>query len=160
RAEEAGALVEVLRCGHGMENDTDHLGHAFMMPIRDIQAVMRLFGSYEQAGKFRGAQVDQERGMVFGTLVEEVPSLLAVGTVNLAWIPARVVVMVGQRAVRFSHPNRDSLVKVVDEVRAALQLAVEQPSESTNPLNFRDVVLEAIAQPSGSADEATLEAKL
>jgi tetratricopeptide (TPR) repeat protein len=32
RAEEAGALAEVLRCGYGMEADTDHLAHTFVLP--------------------------------------------------------------------------------------------------------------------------------
>ena len=158
RAEEAGALAEVLRCGFGMENDSDHLGHAVVMAMRDPNTVMSLLGSYEQAGKLRGVRVDQERGMMFGVLVEELPSLIAVGSVNLARVAARV--MIGQGVVRLSHPNRESVAKVADEIRTALQLAVEQPAESTNPLNFRDVVMEAIAQPSGSADEATIEAKL
>jgi tetratricopeptide (TPR) repeat protein len=130
------------------------------MPMRDPNTVMRLLGAWEQQGKLRGAQVDQERGMMFGVIVEELPSLLAVGTVNLARVAARVVVMAGQGVLRLSHPNRDSVAKVADEMRTALQLAVEQPAESVNPLNFRDVVLEAIAQPSGSGDEATIEAKL
>ncbi len=160
RAEEAGALAEVLRCGFGMENDSDHLGHAFVIPMRDPKAVMRLFGAYEQAGKLRGVQVDQERGMMFGVIVEELPSLIAVGTVNLARISARVVVVVNQGIVRLSHPNRESVAKVADEIRTTLQLAVEQPVESTSPLNFRDVVLESIAQPIGSGDEAMIEAKL
>ncbi|MBN9122490.1 MAG: tetratricopeptide repeat protein [Planctomycetes bacterium] len=149
RAEEAGALAEVLRCGFGMENDSDHLGP---------NAVMRLLGSYEQTGKLRGVHVDRERGMMFGMIVEDLPSLIAVGTVNLARVAARLVI--GQGVIRLSHPNRESVAKAADDIRTALQLAVEQPSESTTPLNFRDVVLEAIAQPSGSADEAMLEAKL
>ncbi len=158
RAEEAGALAEVLRCGFGMENDSDHLGHVVVMPIRDPNPVMRLLGAYEQGGKLRGVHVDQERGMMFGLIVEELPSLLAVGTVNLARVTSRV--MIGQGVIRLSHPNRDSVAKAADEIRTALQLAVEQPAESTNPLNFRDVVLEALAQPAGGGDEVVLETKL
>ncbi|MBY0461051.1 MAG: tetratricopeptide repeat protein, partial [Gemmataceae bacterium] len=160
RAEEAGALAEVLRCGFGMENDSDHLGHTFVLPMRDPNAVMRLLGAYEQAGKLRGAHADQERGLLFGLIVEELPSLLAVGTVNLARVAARVMVQLGPGVVRLSHPNRDSVAKVADDLRTALQLAVEEPVESTSPLNFRDVVLEALAQPAGSGDEQALEGKL
>ncbi len=158
RAEEAGALAEVLRCGFGMENDSDYLGHVIVMPIREPNAVMRLLGAFEQAGKLRGVQVDRERGMMFGMIVEELPSLLSVGTVNLARVAARV--MIGQGVIRLSHPNRESVAKVADEIRTGVQLAVEQPSETTTPLNFRDVVTEAMAQPSGARDEAALEAKL
>jgi tetratricopeptide (TPR) repeat protein len=158
RAEEAGALAEVLRCGYGMENDSDHVGHVVTMPIRDPNAVMQLLGRYEQTGKLRGVHVDRERGMMFGVIVEDLPSLIAVGSVNLARVSARLVI--GQGAIRLSHPTRESVLKAADDIRTAVQLAVEQPAESTSPLNFRDVVLEAIAQPSDNGDEAALEAKL
>lgn len=158
RAEEAGALAEVLRCGYGMENDSDHLSHSFVLPIRDPQAVQGLLQSYSQSGKLRGVRVIRESNTIVGVLVEELPSLLAVGTVNLARVAARFMVSGG--VIRLSHPNRDSVAKAADDLRTALQLAVEQPIESTTPLNFGDVVLEALAQPSGSGDELALEAKL
>ena len=141
RAEEAGALAEVLRCGYGMENDTDHLAHAFVMPIRDPQPVQRLLQVYVQNGKLRGMRQNRETGVMVGALVEELPSLIAVGSVALARVAARL--MIGHGAVRLSHPNRDSVAKVADDIRTELQLAVEQPVESTTPLNFGDVVLEA-----------------
>jgi tetratricopeptide (TPR) repeat protein len=158
RAEEAGALAEVLRCGYGMENDTDHLAHSFVMPIRDFQPVQRLVQAYAQSGKLRGARQNRETGAFAGLIVEELPSLIAVGAVSLARVSARI--MIAQGAVRLTHPNRDSVARVADDIRTALQLAVEQPVESTTPLPFGDVVLEALAQPTGSADEAALEAKL
>jgi tetratricopeptide (TPR) repeat protein len=158
RAEEAGALAEVLRCGYGMENDTDHLSHSFVMPIRDPQPVQGLLQTYSQSGKLRGVRVNRETNVIVGLIVEELPSLIAVGSVTLARVAARL--MIGQGAVRLSHPNRESVAKVADDIRTALQLAVEQPVESTTALSFGDVVLEALAQPTGSADEALLEAKL
>jgi Flp pilus assembly protein TadD len=158
RAEEAGALAEVLRCGYGMENDTDHLSHSFVFPIRDAQPVQRLLQVYSQNGKLRGVRALREQNTIVGVLAEEMPSLLAVGTVNLARVVARF--MVGQGVIRLSHPNRDSVAKAADELRTELQLAVEQPAESTTALNFGDVVLEALAQPSGNGDELALEAKL
>ncbi len=159
RAEEAGALTEVLRCGHGIPaEETDHIGHSFTMPIRDPQPVQGLLQAYTQANKLRGVRANRETGTIVGLVVEEIPSLLAVGTVNLARVTARL--MIGQGVIRLSHPNRDSVAKVADDIRTSLQLAVEQPVESVNSLNFGDVVLEALAQPSGSGDEAALEAKL
>ena len=158
RAEEAGALAEVLRCGYGMENDTDHLAHTFVLPIRDGNAVVNLLRSYDQSRKLRGVRTFQENGMMVGMIVEELPSLIAVGSVTLARVAARLMITNG--VLRLSHPNRDSTAKVADDMRTALQLAVEQPVESTTPLNFGDVVLEALAQPTGSGDEAALEAKL
>ncbi len=158
RAEEAGALAEVLRCGYGMENDTDHLAYTFILPIRDPNAVMALLRQYDQARKLRNVRAYQDSGMMVGMIVEEMPSLLAVGSVTLARITARL--MVSNGVLRLSHPNRDAVAKVADEMRTALQLAVEQPVESSNPLNFGDVVLEALAQPTVTGDLNMAEAKL
>ncbi|HEY1190906.1 MAG TPA: tetratricopeptide repeat protein, partial [Gemmata sp.] len=158
RAEEAGALAEVLRCGYGMESETDHVAHTFEMPIRDPNAVMNLLRAYDQARKLRNVRVSQETGMLVGLVVEEVPSLLAVGSVTLGRIAARLMVHNG--VVRLSHPNRDSVAHVADEMRTALQLAVEQPVESGHTLNFGDVVLEALAQPTANGDLGAAEAKL
>jgi|SRR5579883_2185844 len=158
RAEEAGALAEVLRCGYGMENDTDHIAYSFILPIRDPQPVENLLKSYSQSGKLRGIRANRETGTIIGLIVEELPSLIAVGAINLARVAARF--MIGQGAIRLTHSNRESVAKVADDIRTALQLAVEQPVESATPLNFGDVVLEALAQPSGSGDEAAMETKL
>lgn len=158
RAEEAGALAEVLRCGYGMENDTDHLAYTVVMPIRDPNAVMSLLRTYDQTRKLRNVRASQETGMLVGLIVEDIPSLLAVGSVTLGRITARL--MVSNGVIRLSHPNRESVAKVADEMRTALQLAVEQPAESSNPLNFGDVVLEALAQPTATGDLSAAEAKL
>jgi hypothetical protein len=128
------------------------------MPIRDAQPVQRLLQLYTQNGKIRGVRANRETNVIVGVVVEELPSLIAFGSVSLARVTARL--MIGQGALRLSHPHRDTVAKVADDIRTALQLAVEQPVESTTPLNFGDVVLEALAQPSGSADEAAVEAKL
>jgi predicted Zn-dependent protease len=159
RAEEAGALAEVLRCGYGIEAaETDHLAYSFVLPIRDPNPVQGLLQTYIQGGRMRGVRTNRESGTIVGLIVEEIPSLLAVGTVNLARVTARI--MIGQGVIRLSHPNRDAVAKVADDFRTALQLAVEQPVESTSTLTFGDVVLEALAQPTGSGDEAAIEAKL
>lgn len=158
RAEEAGALAEVLRCGYGMENDTDHLAYTFVLPIREPNAVMGLLQRWDGMRKLRNVRAHQDSGMMVGLIVEELPSLLAVGSVTLARVTARL--MVSNGVIRLSHPSRDSVAKVADEMRAALQLAVEQPAESSNPLNFGDVVLEALAQPTVTGDLGAAENKL
>jgi tetratricopeptide (TPR) repeat protein len=158
RAEEAGALVEVLRCGYGMENETDHLAHSFLMPIREPQAVMNLLRSYDEARKIRRVRPNPETGVLSAVIVEELPSLVGVGTVSLARVAAQLLISNG--VLRLSHPSRDSVAKVADEMRTALQLAVEQPVESTTPLSFADVVIEALPELTASGDLDAAEAKL
>ncbi|MCS6865032.1 MAG: tetratricopeptide repeat protein [Gemmataceae bacterium] len=158
RAEEAGALAEVLRCGHGMENASDHVAYTVAMPIRDPQPVMQTLQAYSQSGKLRGVRVNRESGMMMGYLVEELPTVLAVGAVRLGRVTARLTI--AQGLLRLTYPNRELLLKAADELRTALQLAVEQPVEATMPLMFSDVAREAMAEPLESGDETTLEAKL
>jgi tetratricopeptide (TPR) repeat protein len=158
RAEEAGALVEVLRCGAGMEAESDYLSHGFIMPIRDPQAVLGLLQNWTKEGKLRGLRSNPEAGILIGLVVEELPSLLVVGSATLARVAARLMVAGG--AIRLNHPNRESVAKVADDIRTQLQLAVESPQEITSPINFGDVVLEALAQPLQTSDLTAAENKL
>jgi tetratricopeptide (TPR) repeat protein len=158
RAEEAGALIEVLRCGYGMEADTDHLAHGFVMPIREPNAVMNLLRVWEQTKKLRNIRPIQESGVLLALVVEELPSLLAVGSTTLARVTAKL--MIAHGVIRLTHPNRDTVAQVVDEMRTSLQLAIEQPQETTTPIAFADVPLEALAQPVQTVDVNAAEAKL
>jgi tetratricopeptide (TPR) repeat protein len=158
RAEEAGALVEVLRCGQGMEAEADHLAHGFVMPIRDGNAVMELLQGWGKSGKLRGVRVSRENGMMMGLVVEELPSLLAVGGVTLARVAAKLIVANG--VIHVTHPNRESVAKVADDIRTALQLAVESPQEITRSISLGDVAIEALAQPVQTSDVTAAENKL
>ncbi|HET6574848.1 MAG TPA: tetratricopeptide repeat protein, partial [Fimbriiglobus sp.] len=48
KAEETAALIEVLRCGHGMEDDTDYTEFRVYMPVRDPEAVFKLLQVWDQ----------------------------------------------------------------------------------------------------------------
>jgi tetratricopeptide (TPR) repeat protein len=158
RAEEAGALVEVLKCAHGMEADADNLAHGFIMPIRDPGAVQGMLQAWSKAGKIRGVRANPEAGVIMGLVVEELPSLLAVGSATLARVASKMIIANG--VIHVSHPNRDSAAKVADDIRTALQLAVEAPQETTRAISFGDVALEALAQPIQTTDITAAENKL
>jgi tetratricopeptide (TPR) repeat protein len=158
RAEEAGALIEVLRCAQGMETDTDYLAHGFVMPIRDPNAVQGLLQAWSKSGKLRGVRANQEAGVIMGLVVEELPSLLAVGSATLARVAAKMVIANG--VIHVAHPNRESAAKVADDIRTNLQLAVETPQETTRAISFGDVALEALAQPVQTTDINAAESKL
>jgi len=158
RAEEAGVLVEVLRCGQGMEAEADYLAHGYVMPIRDANAVMQMLQEWGQAGKIRGVRASRETGMMMGLVVEELPSLLAVGSATLARVTAKIIIANG--VIHVTHPNRESVAKVADEIRTAVQLAVESPQEITRAISLGDVALEALAQPVQTSDIAAAEGKL
>ena len=158
RAEEAAALAEVLRCGQGMENEADHVEHGFILPIRDPQPVMAWLRALEQSRRLLGVQVSEEAGSVQAMVVEELPSLLAVGGTTLARVVAKLAI--AQGVVRVWHPDRDGPARLADELRTKVNLAVAEPVETTTPVNFADVALDALAYPTQTADIAQAEEKL
>lgn len=158
RAEEAAALAEVLRCGAGMENEADYLEHGFFLPIRDPQPVMALLREWDQRRRLLGVRANQETGEISGMVVEELPGIVAVGSTTLARVSAKV--MIAQGVIRLWHPSKESAAKVADEVRTAVNLAVEQPVETSTPVNFGDVAVEALAYPTQTADVSLVEEKL
>ncbi|HEY3788386.1 MAG TPA: tetratricopeptide repeat protein, partial [Urbifossiella sp.] len=84
RAEEASALAEVLRCGHGMEDDADYLEHGFVFQIRDPAPLMKWLEELHRGGRLLGVQQNNEEGSISAMVVEELPSLLAVGGTRMA----------------------------------------------------------------------------
>ena len=158
RAEEAAALSEVLRCGAGMENDADYLEHGFFLPIRDPQPIMAWLQEMDRTRRLLGVQTNEEQGSVSAMVVEELPSLLAVGGTTLSKVVAKLTV--AQGVIRVWHPTREAAAKLADEVRTRVTLAVEAPVETTTPINFADVAIEALAYPSQTTDLAQAEEKL
>jgi tetratricopeptide (TPR) repeat protein len=158
RAEEAAALAEVLRCGQGMEDEADYVEHGFILPIRDPQPVMGWLRAMDQSGRLLGVQVSEENGTVQAMVIEELPSLLAVGGTTLAKVVAKLAIVQG--VIRVWHPERDGPARLTDEIRTRVNLAVEQPVETRTPVNFADVALDALAYPTQTADIAQAEEKL
>lgn len=144
RAEEAAALIEVLKCGQGMENDTDNIEHRVVMPIRDPQAMFGLLKAWDQEARLISVQADPQ-GLYFSALVvEELPSLLETGT-KMATVMATL--NIGNGLVRLSHPSQERVEKIAREIRDRLNLAVGEPSTGIGPIQFGDVGLEALAYP-------------
>ena len=158
RAEEAAALAEVLRCGQGMEDDADEVEHGFIVPMRDPQPVMGWLRELEVSRRLLGVQVNEENGTLQAMVIEELPSLLAVGGTTLARVVAKLALVQG--VVRVWHPDRDGPARLAEEIRTKVNLAVEQPVETRTPVNFADVTLDALAYPTQTADMAQAEEKL
>jgi len=157
RAEETAALAEVLKCGQGMEAESDYVEHRAYMQIRDPNAVLSLLQAWEQSHRMIGAQSD-ESGQSFGCMVcEELPNLFDTGT-STARVTANVHIANG--VMRVWHANKESVGKVVQEIRDRLQLAVGEPVEGTGPGQFADIVQEALAYPVRVADVDAAEKKM
>src|SRR5262249_8863054 len=111
-----------------------------------------------QTRRLLGVQQDREAGVVSAMVVEELPSLLAVGGTTLARVAAKVPI--AQGVIRPWHPDRDSVARGGGALRPRVNLAVEQPVETTTPVNFGDVALDAVAYPTQTTDISQAEEKL
>ncbi len=157
KAEETAALIEVLRCGHGMEDDTDYTEYRVYMPVRDPDAVFKLLQVWDQEHRVLAPQADPN-GQVFSCLlVEELPSLVETGT-TMARVVANLTIANG--VMRLWHADPDNVKKIATEVRDRINLAVGEPVEGHGPAQFGDIAQEALAYPMRTADIAQAEGKL
>jgi tetratricopeptide (TPR) repeat protein len=144
KAEEAAALAEVLKCGHGMAEDTDYVEHRSYIQIRDPQALTTLLQAWIQEGRMLAPQFDESQTVLNSLIVEELPSIVETGT-RLAKVVVNLTV--GGGVIRLWSTVKENVTKVAMEVRDRLQLAVSEPVEGTGPAQFSELVQEALAYP-------------
>lgn len=157
RAEETAALVEVLKCGQGMETDAEYVEYRAFLQIRDAEAVSGMLQALAQSGRLIAAQMSEDGTFFSALIVEQLPSLLETGT-KLAKVVANINIAGGM--IRLWYPVEETLKKVVADIRERLQLAVGEPTFNLGPIQFGDVALEALAYPVRTADLAEAETKL
>ena len=157
KAEETAALVEVLRCGHGMEADSDYLEHRVLMPVRDPETVFQLLQVMSQEGQVLAPRMDPN-GQFFSCLVGEIlPNLLETGTTMAR---ARANLSIAAGVMRLWHCDAASVGKVADEIRQRVNIAVGEPTEGTGVAQFQDILQDAMAYPVQTANLADAEKKL
>jgi tetratricopeptide (TPR) repeat protein len=157
KAEEAAALAEVLKCGHGMAEDSDYTEHRTYFQIRDGRAMTQLLQAWMQEGRMLAPQFDESQTVLSSLVVEELPSLVETGT-KLAKVVVNLTV--GGGTLRLWHVSKENVQKLAVEVRYRLQLAVSEPAESTGPAQFAELVQEAVAYPLQVTDADQAEQKM
>jgi tetratricopeptide (TPR) repeat protein len=157
KAEEAAALVEVLRCGQGLEKDGDYAEHRYYFEIRDPQAMVQLLQTWGQEGRMMAPQSDESGQMFSCILVEPLPSLVETGT-TMAKVVANVQIV--GRMMRVWHGERENAQKVAVEVRDRVNMAVGEPTEQTGPAQLGEITQSAYAYPMQIGDVAQAQQKM
>jgi len=153
-AGEAAALMEVLRCGHGQEDECDYQEHAFGYQFRDPQPVVGLLEEWQRAGRLIPLPTQQE-GMFMGLVLEmTTASLITVGAPPAdAGRLGGYVVIVGN-LLQFTSPLKEPFDRLRDEVRKRLALGLDELQERKAPIQFQDVPAEALLFPIKRADDS------
>jgi tetratricopeptide (TPR) repeat protein len=146
-ASEAAALMEVLHCGQGLENEADYQEHACMHQFRDPQPIVNLLQEWERAGRLVPLPNQQEG--VFTSLVLETTtaSLITVG--NPAADTGRLagyLVILGN-LLQLTSPLKEPFDRLRDELRTRLTLGLTELQERLAPIQFQDVMADALLFP-------------
>ncbi len=145
RAAEAGALIEVLRCGDGMQHESDYHEYRFLCRIRQARSVVDFLEEWQRNNRLSGLRTDQENGTLTAMILEETPRFgIGVGT-PVAKL-AGYLMVVGD-IVRIASPIEPALHKIVDELMAKIGPSLSDPTHDTGLCNLQDVMAEAMLYP-------------
>jgi tetratricopeptide (TPR) repeat protein len=159
RAAAAWALSEVLRCGHGMQDQTDHREHSYTFPMREPQRFVNHLEQWDREGRLAGVQVRQEDGILSGFVLQRVQGLTAEHAAAQAPRLAAYLMIVGNM-LRVWSTNRAAVDEVVRELRERVGPYLGEPQARITPPMFDDVLSEAMTFPRNAPDKAAHEARL
>lgn len=159
RGDEAIALAEVLRCGRGLERETDYIEHRAYLEIREPDPVGQAINDWARAGRLVPLNTDRENQIFSALVLEEVPELgVGIGT-PVARLQAYMVLHGGM--LRFWHSNRELLDRAVQDFRAKAGGGLTEPEYETGASQFGDVVAEIMLFPvREDADPGQVEQKM
>jgi tetratricopeptide (TPR) repeat protein len=154
-AGEAAALMEVLRCGAGLEDEGDYQEHAFTYPFRDPQPVVNLLQEWERSRRLVPLQSPQD-GMFLGLVLElSTAGLITVGAPpSDAGRLAGYVIVLGN-LLQVTSPLKEPFDRLRDEVRQRLALGLTEIQERRMPMHFQDVTAEALLFPLKKTEDST-----
>jgi tetratricopeptide (TPR) repeat protein len=152
KATTAAALTEVLRCGHGMEEQCDYREHAFAFQFRDPKPVVDLINEWQRMGRLMAPQQQQD-GVLFAMVLE----LTTAGVITVGRPAADVgrlaaYLLVAGPLFRMWGPNKDAVGRVREEVRSRFNLALGEAELVQQPVQLHDVVTEALVFPTNLRD--------
>jgi tetratricopeptide (TPR) repeat protein len=157
RAIAAWALAEALRCGRGMEEQTDHLENWVVLQIQDGNQVVPLL---EQLGKEQRLLLfkTEQQSTIVG-LVTEKPALLT-GTPAHA-SPLQAHIAVGQGVVQLWHVNADAVTRLRQELQL-LHPGAFAPNQHEFKIAaaFSEILSEAVVFPVGNISDDELTKRL
>jgi tetratricopeptide (TPR) repeat protein len=153
RAVLAATLAEVLRCGAGLEDECDYSEHLFSLQLRNPEPLGALLQEWGQTGRLLPLPTQQE-GLFFALVLELTSTaLLTVGSpATDAGRMAGYLALVGP-VVQFTSPRKEAYERVRDEFRQRLALALGELHERRGPVQWQDVVAEALLFPLTKRDD-------
>jgi tetratricopeptide (TPR) repeat protein len=145
KAQEAWALAEVLRLGEEMVEAADFVRHHVIWQFRDPNVVVGVLQEWERAGRLVGMQSNEENGVVSGTVLQQVSTLIG-AAVPIAAPAAGHLILVGN-LLQIWHIDKTVLEQITAEVQQTIGQALTEPKNIQSCAHFGDVTLEGMQFP-------------
>ncbi len=152
-ATEMATLAEVLRCGQGLEEEGDYKQHAFFYQIRSVDGINALLQEWARARRLVVLQAPDEENEAFMALVLELTTapLVTVGAPAADTGKLAGYLAIARGVLQVTSPLQGPFERLREEVRTRLSAALGEIQERTGPIQFHDVVAEALSFPVGGA---------
>jgi tetratricopeptide (TPR) repeat protein len=151
----AWALAEVLRFGHGMEDEADYVEHSAVFQIRDGQRFVEFLNGLQKDGLILNVQVHREQNTITGIFADR-SGLIAAGE-QPAFLKIGAYLLVLGDIFRLSGGNRALLDKCIQTVQEQAGGALSESRVLRGPAQFGDVFSEAVLIPTRQMDDETLK---
>jgi tetratricopeptide (TPR) repeat protein len=156
RAVASGTLAEVLRLGHGMEDQSDFVEHSYIYQMRDPQVVVSALQYWDKNHRLIILDSRQEEGIVSALVLEAYAPLVA--DPGRAYYPRLgAYLLLIRDHLRIWNTNRDALEKVRTELMQQAGQALVQMRQDRHGANFPDVLSGALSFPVGVSDKDEAE---
>ncbi len=156
RATNAASLMEVLRCGQGMEDDADYHLYTFVHQISDPNPINALLQEWMTGQRMIPLQTRQQGSFTAMLLEHTKASLITVGGPASDFARLAGYLLIVQNILQVSGTNKQTIDRLRDEVRQRLALGLTDLPERRVPVPFQDIVSDALVFPlKAGSDEET-----
>ncbi|MGL4551536.1 MAG: tetratricopeptide repeat protein, partial [Gemmataceae bacterium] len=158
-AADAATLAEVLRCGQGMDDESDYVEQVMTYQLRDPQPVNALLQEWVQSRRLVPLPNDQE-GLLTALILElTTTGLVTVGSPAAEGGRLAGYLVIAGPSLRLQCPVPETFPRLKDEIRTKLGLGLTDLKTARIPPNFPDIVAEALLFPVGPVSEGQAEQK-
>jgi tetratricopeptide (TPR) repeat protein len=152
KAGEAWALGEVLRCGAGMEDQSDYHEHSVLYQLRDARPIEAVLNEWVNSRRLLPLQTEDKS--VFSALVLDAAPVLVATPGLLEAAPLGAYLVIAGGVVRAWGPSSERLEKVRGEIEQRAGAGLRAPQTRVTRPNFSDIITEAVLFPVGVQDQA------
>ncbi len=158
-AAETVAMCEVLRCGRGMEQQSDYRDLRVVFRMRDWEGLTQLIQEWSQSERVLLTQANREMPLVEGLILESPSELVLTGSKPPMRLGAYFLAI--RDVLSLTHPRQDMVDRITQEVQDKIGMSLTDPHREIGPIRFHDVVIEAVIFPTANTSplEAELQAK-